>query len=52
MQDIMIRIETDDFEAWKAQHSFTLRTDCRTASSTDPVSGYGQPERCVVPHQD
>ena len=20
MQDIMIRIETDDFEAWKAQH--------------------------------
>ena len=34
-QDIMIRIETYDFEAWAAQHSFTLRTDRPTASSTD-----------------
>jgi hypothetical protein len=29
MQDIMIRIETDDFEAWKTQHY--LHTDNRAA---------------------
>ncbi len=29
MQDIMIRIETDDFEAWKTQHY--LHADNRAA---------------------
>jgi hypothetical protein len=47
MQDIMIRIETDDFEAWKTQHY--LHADNRAAFGIIDGPAYQDIDRAVDP---
>ena len=53
MQDILIRIETDDFAAWAKQHYSPRRQpgDLRDRGRAG-LSGHRQPQRGLVPHQD
>ena len=37
MQDIMIRIQTDDFEGWKEQHDLHAANRARTAHRRAPL---------------
>jgi hypothetical protein len=42
MQDIMIRIETDDFDAWKAQHYLHAETRAMQWFKTDTFKNASQ----------